>query len=202
MKNAFWISGAVAIGIWLAPVTQAQETSPATGTAHAAKAPRSGASSIFSLPGSTATNGMTNGMVITSARMELDYKETNAMVVAFDENVHVVDPRYDVTCDRMLIFLEGSNQIKRILAIGNVNISQPDRHATCEKADFLNATGEIVLTGNPVVTSGANRSEAEKITIYQNDSRVVMEGNFHANLSTDPTKKTEKKQPKQDEKKP
>jgi lipopolysaccharide transport protein LptA len=205
VKHAIWIIGAFIAGIGL--LAEAQETtvmpppgavfpapSAATGddTVHAGKAPKSGANPFFSLLGnSSKTNNAggasTNGMTITSDRIEYDYKE---LVIAFDAHVRVVDPRFTMTCDRMLVFLEGTNQIKRIICIGNVDGTQPDRHATCNKAVYEHDTGEIVMTGNPVLTRGADRVVGTKITVYQNDQRMVVDGG-RMNLSPETMKNRE-----------
>lgn len=200
MKNAIWMIGAFATGLGLLAAAEAQETTvmpppgmappAATGTVHAAKPPKSGANPLFGMLGNSsktnsADGSSTNGMTITSDRIEYDYKE---LVIAFDEHVQVVDPRFTMTCDRMLVFLEGTNQIKRIICIGKVDGRQPDRHATCDKAVYEHATGEIVMTGNPVLTRGADRVVGTKITVYQNDSRVVVEGGGHIFVSPETMK--------------
>ena len=123
--------------------------------------------SLFSM--STDTNR--GGMTITSERLELDYKE---FVVAFDENVHVTDPQFVMTADRVLVFLENTNQIKRIIALGNVVISQTDRHATCDKAVYEKGTEQVTLTGSPVLTRGNDRVTGSEIVVYMNDQRVVV----------------------------
>jgi len=206
MKQTTWMIGLLAAVGWLLPDVQAQETtvmppagvaapahpapvSPAaTGTVSAAKQPKSGTGSFFNLGGSSSTN---SGMEISSDRGEVDYKE---MVVAFDGKVHVVDPRYEMTCDRMLIFMEGSNQIKRIIASGKVEASQPGRRATGDRAVYEHATGAITLTGNPaVVTRDADRVVWPTIIIYLNDQRVLMEGGGRLNISPETMKQRDSK---------
>ena len=208
MKKTIWIMGMLLTGACLLSAAPAQETSVAsptgavvvapaqpkppsamagtTGTVHAATPPKGGNTSFFGAAGGSSTNQ--GGMTITSDRIEFDYKE---MVIAFDENVHVVDPQYTMTSQRMLVFLEGTNQIKRIIAIGNVDVAQPDRHATCEKAIYEHATGEIAMTGNPVLIHGADRVVGTKIIVYLNDSRIVVEGGGRVNLSPETMKNRE-----------
>ena len=167
----------------------------ATGTVHAAKPPKSGANPLFGMlgnssktnnAGGSSTNG--GGMTITSDRIEYDYKE---LVIVFDGHVHVVDPRYEMTCDRMLVFLEGTNQIKHITCIGHVDGKQPDRHATCDRADYEHATGEIVMTGSPVVTQGGNRWVGEELTVFQNEQRVITTKPSRLDIAPESMKKQE-----------
>jgi lipopolysaccharide export system protein LptA len=161
--------------LWLLPAARAQETTvmppPAmapTGTVKAAKPPKNPANSLFT----PAAGSSTNGMTISFDRLEFDYKD---MVAAYDGHVRVVDPRYEMTCDRMLVFLEGTNQIKRIIAVGNVDMTQTDRHATCGRAVYEHTTGQAELTGNPVVTQGGNRLVGTRILIWLNDQRVEVD---------------------------
>ena len=120
------------------------------------------------------------GMTITAERLEFDYKE---LVVAFDENVHVVDPQFSLVADRVLVFLEGTNQMKRIIALGNVDMVQTDRHATCAKAVYDRATGQVVMTGTPVLSRGSDRVAGKEIVLHLNDERVIVTG---ATMSVSP----------------
>jgi lipopolysaccharide export system protein LptA len=172
-----------------APAAPATNASPVvTGEVH--KPPRKGgAGSLFQMSGST-TNG---GMTITSDQAEYDYSDRQEQVIAFDGHVHVVDPQYDLKSDRLLVFTTGTNQIKRIIAIGNVDISQPGRHATCERATYEQSTGQAVLTGNPVLTRGSDRAVGTKITIWLNDQRVLVEGGFRGDISPETMKNRDAK---------
>ena len=185
MKLANWII----IGVCLASgslLAQAQEATNVASAAAAAKPPRGGANPVFDRLGSAQTNA--SGLMIVSDRIEYDYKE---LIIAFDDHVKVTDPRFTMTCDRMLVFLEGTNQIKRVIAIGNVDGMQPDRHATCDRAVYERATGEIVMTGNPVLTRGTDRVTGARITVFQNDQRVIIEGGGRVNLSPETMKTRE-----------
>src|SRR6266511_521818 len=48
-------------------------------------------------------------------------------------------------------------QLKEIVAEGNVDITSGDRHATAKKAVFTQATQTVVLSGNAVLQEGENR---------------------------------------------
>jgi lipopolysaccharide transport protein LptA len=155
--------------IFLAGFALAQETATITTNTTVATAPASTntTGSSFSL----ALGGTNNGpMVITSDLMEVDYKE---YVAAFDNNVHVTDPQFEMTCDRMLVFFEGTNHIKRIIAINHVVMTQPDRNATCDKAVYEHASGKITMTGSPVVNHGNDHWTGTELTVWLSDQRVT-----------------------------
>jgi len=67
-------------------------------------------------------------------------------------------------------------QIKEIVAEGNVDITSGDRHATAKKAVFTQASRTVVLTGNAVLQEGENRVNGEKVTVFLDEKRTVVEG--------------------------
>jgi lipopolysaccharide export system protein LptA len=67
-------------------------------------------------------------------------------------------------------------QIKEIVAEGNVDITSGDRHATAKKAVFTQASRTVVLTGNAVLQEGENRVTGEKVTVFLDEKRTVVEG--------------------------
>src|SRR5262249_59374724 len=67
-------------------------------------------------------------------------------------------------------------QLKEIVAEGNVDITSGDRHATAKKAVFTQAVRTVVLTGNAVLQEGENRVNGEKVTVFLDEKRTVVEG--------------------------
>src|SRR5207247_10866435 len=67
-------------------------------------------------------------------------------------------------------------QLKEIVAEGNVDITSGDRHATAKKAVFTQATRTVVLIGNAVLQEGENRVTGEKVTVFLDEKRTVVEG--------------------------
>ena len=117
--------------------------------------------------------------VITSERTDYDRKEG---IILFDRNVHVDDEQYQMHADRLFVFLEGTNDLKRIVAIGNVSITNEQRTASCSRAVFTKATSKIVMYGDE--TSNAKLSdpsqrggvaEGKKITFWLDAEQVSVE---------------------------
>ena len=118
---------------------------------------------------------------ITSERTDYDRREG---VLMFDRNVFVDDPEYKLHADQIYVFLDGTNDLKRIVAIGNVAITNELRSGTCAKATYTKATQKIVLYGDGtnqvarLVDEGKRKSEVagRKITFWVDSEQVEVEG--------------------------
>lgn len=69
------------------------------------------------------------------------------------------------------------DNVKQLIATGNVKVIQKDATATADKAVYNTTEKTIVLTGkSPTVLSGKNYVTGKKITLFQDTRRVVVEG--------------------------
>ena len=165
---------AAAEGAMEAPVAVASEIRPEAGTVgvHALEAPdaspaepkATGAAKLIGL-GSIKDQQT----VITSASIEFDYKE---MVAVFEENVRVENPQFLMLADRVLVFLDGTNDVKQILALGRVSVTNEIRSGSCDKAVYTRATDQIVLTGHAELRRGGDYVTGDRIVIWLNDERM------------------------------
>ena len=122
---------------------------------------------------------------------EMMYDEPNSLV-EFTGNV--VATRLDATiyADRIKVVLfsnaekeeqaandtttPASNNVKELIASGNVKVIRNDGTATADRAVYSTLKGTIVLTGkSPTVVSGNSRITGKKITLFQDNRRVVVE---------------------------
>lgn len=118
---------------------------------------------------------------ITSERTDYDRKQG---VIMFDKDVFVDDVEYQMHADQLYVFLDGTNDLKRIVAIGNVAITNDQRVGTCAKATYTKATSKIVMYGDGAETvakltdNGKRKSEVEgrKITFWIDSEQVEVEG--------------------------
>ena len=117
--------------------------------------------------------------IITADRTDYDRKEG---VVLFDRNVYVNDEQYQMHTDRLFLFLDGTNDLKRLVAIGNVAITNENRRAYCARATFNKKLGRIVMYSNDRITAslreeGKKGSEVkgEKITFWIDSEQVEVE---------------------------
>jgi lipopolysaccharide transport protein LptA len=93
--------------------------------------------------------------VITATRIEFDNKEG---VILFDENVMVDDAQFQMRADRLLVFMEGTNDVQQLMAVGHVNITNESRSASCDKAVYTKKDGQIVMTGNARLIQGGGQA--------------------------------------------
>ena len=110
--------------------------------------------------------------VITAERIEFDNKEG---VILFDENVLVDDEQFMLRSDRLLVFMEGTNDVQQIMAVGNVAITNQNRSASCEKAIYTKKDGQIVMTGKARLRSQGDRGgevTGDRIIFWLDDERL------------------------------
>ncbi len=166
-----------------APVVVPQPVSPVVAvdtnkhlvTLSQAKNRGSGAS--FLSRSNASTNTPQRETVITSDKIDFDNREG---VILFDDNVFVDDPQFSMRSDRLLVFMEGTNDVSQVMAIGNVTFSNDMRSATCSKAVFTKKEGQVVMTGDVRMKSvGETVGEirGNRVVIWVDDERVeVLEG--------------------------
>jgi len=122
---------------------------------------------------------------ITADRLTTD---TEARWADFIGNVRAIQGTTVLTSDRLKIFYkqlskadqeEGPNEasIERIIANGHVKLKFENRLAVSEQAVYISDTRVLVLTGpNSKITSGNNSVSGQKITLYREDGRIIVEG--------------------------
>ena len=117
--------------------------------------------------------------IITADRTDYDRKEG---VVLFDRNVHVDDAQYQMHADRLFLFLDGTNDLKRLVAIGHVAITNEDKRAYCARATFNKKLGRVVMYSSDEITAelreeGKKGSDVrgEKITFWLDSEQVEVE---------------------------
>jgi lipopolysaccharide export system protein LptA len=95
-----------------------------------------------------------------------------------DFSGNVVAKREDMVIfsDRISAYYTEQGKIRQTIARGNVKINQQDRTATCQVATFSQPSQTIVLTGKPKVWQDKNILSGDRIIIYLEEDRIVVEG--------------------------
>jgi len=113
---------------------------------------------------------------ITSAQLEVDNKSG---VILFKGNVVAKQGEMTIYADASQVFYEKKeegNEVREIVATGNVRIQEGNRLATAQKAVFINEEQKIILTGQPKVWQGKDMVSGEKITILLEEDKSYVEG--------------------------
>lgn len=115
----------------------------------------------------------TGKTTITANSLEYDHKEG---MINFEGSVKIVDPQYTMTADRMIVMLEGTNDVKQVRAIGKVYVENEDRSAACPEAVYTRADGKIVMSGSTDTSVHVKRTNDDiygrKITIWLGSEQI------------------------------
>ena len=90
-------------------------------------------------PTSVTTGGTAK---VTAAKAYYDHGEGYAY---FSGHVFVDDADYQLHADRAYVFLDGTNELKRIVALGGVAITNGAKRASGGKASYYRKSGMVVL---------------------------------------------------------
>lgn len=129
-----------------------------------------------------AETNMPRTVKVTSDRSSYLRKEG---VLAFEGNVAVDDVEFKMNADIVNLFLDGTNDLKRIVAVGNVAVTNGLRSGTCAKATYNRALSRIVMYGDEKAgivarlnDNGKNKSQVEgrKITFWVDTEQVEVDG--------------------------
>jgi len=136
-------------------------------------------------------------IVVTSDRLEYDYRSN---VVVYKGAVQATQGKLKITSDTLTVtFAEdkdkdkekksgqapaegglalgaGSAQLKEIVAAGKVRIEDGTRWATGGRAVFDQANRILVLSETPVLHDGANEVAGDRVIVYLDEDRSVVEG--------------------------
>ena len=113
---------------------------------------------------------------VTSDSLEFDYKSWIALFIG---NVVVTDPEFVLKADRMILFFENTNDVKRVDCVGNVDMTSDDIRAQCGRATYTRENARIILQDQPMVSKGEQRLTGESISIWLNDERVIAYDRSH-----------------------
>ncbi len=147
-----------------------------------AQAPEKAAKKHAAKDKGSSTNAVPRTVKITSDRSTYLRKEG---VLAFEGNVCVDDVEFKMHAREVNLFMEGTNELKRVVAIGDVAVTNGFRNGSCAKATYNKALSKVVLYGDPKTgvmavlrDEGKRKSmvEGRKITFWVDTEQVEVEG--------------------------
>jgi len=129
------------------------------------------------LPGKAGKGGISSAqpLRITSQQLEADHKN---QVITFRGKVIARQGEMTVHADAAQVFYEKKeegNEVREIVAEGNVKIYQEDRVATAQKAVFFSGEQKIILTGEPRVWQGKDMVSGDRITVLLEEDKSLVE---------------------------
>ena len=91
--------------------------------------------------------------------------------------------------------LGGAGELEKIEAMGNVVVTQKMKIATSDEAVYFQDSGQIIMTGSPVIKEKKNIIRGCKVTIYLNEDRGLVEqcAGKKVSMEIHPDEKDEKK---------
>ena len=117
---------------------------------------------------------------ILARRTDFDRK---GGVVLFDGDVRVSDPEYALGADRLFVFLDGTNSLKRIVADGNVTVTNGARSGSCAHVTYVKSAGRVVMYGDKSAPARLaddskrhDEVEGRRITFWLDSEQVEVEG--------------------------
>lgn len=116
-------------------------------------------------------------ITITSNNMEARKKEN---LVIFKGDVKAEQKDYTLYSKELYVYYADGKEIKEMIATGDVRIVQLNKTATGEKAVYTRENRAVVLTGNPQVEQDCDVVKGDKITIYLDDNKSLVEGRVRA----------------------
>jgi len=96
---------------------------------------------------------------ITSATTYYDRKEG---IVFFNKDVYVDDEQYQLHADKAYVFLSGTNDVRRIVAIGNVAMTNDTKRAYGAKVSYYKEGGMVVLYSGDGITAEVRDESKEQ----------------------------------------
>jgi len=133
---------------------------------------------------------------IEAERLEADHGDE---VIRFEGKVVATQDDAVLKCDVLLVYYHSAAQgpaddqaaalapaggeVKRLIALGRVELAQGERRATCERAEYDHHERTITLSGSPVVAQGADSLRGDRILIHVREQRVKILGGKSGRVS-------------------
>jgi len=127
------------------------------------------------LPESTDTEEQppVGSTLITSDELHSDEA---AHISDFIGNVVVIGQNFHMTCHDMKVYFTNDNKVMKIVAIGDVVITQPNRVTHCGHAEYYQDSDTFDLTQEPIIYQGKNILKGTHIVIDRKSQKLNTNG--------------------------
>lgn len=106
----------------------------------------------------------------------MSYNRDNRLI-RYDENVDIRQGTDRIVSGSASVYLDDKNEVSKTIAETNVVITQPNRRATGDSAQYTAADEVVILRGNPATVDDgeSGSSQGGQITVYMRENRVIGE---------------------------
>lgn len=111
----------------------------------------------------------------------------------FIGKVVVIGQNFRMTCQEMKVYFTNDNKVQKIVATGDVIITQPDRVTHCGHAEYYQDSDTFDLTQEPIIYQGTDKilkgteividRKSQKLTTKNGPTTVIMK-NATVNAAT------------------
>lgn len=129
-------------------------------------------------------NGRESIIPVSASSDSLSYFRDNRLL-RYTDNVDVRQATDRITGGRADIYLSETNELARSEFQRNVVITQPNRRASADVANYNGADESVILRGNPARVEDAENgaSQGAQMTIFLRTNRVASEGRTPQNTA-------------------
>jgi LPS export ABC transporter protein LptC/lipopolysaccharide transport protein LptA len=129
-------------------------------------------------------NGKETTVPIYAAAKKMQYWRNNRLL-RYEDDVDVRQGNDRIVSGLASVYLSENNEVSQTIAENNVVITQPDRRATGDFAQYNVAEDTVMLRGNPATVDDRENgsSQGGQITVNMRDNRVTSEGKSKQNTA-------------------
>ncbi len=129
-------------------------------------------------------NGVDRNVPVYAAASKMLYNRETRLL-RYEENVDIRQDTDRITAKTANVFLNERNELAQTIAEDGVIITQPNRKATGDYAQYTAVDESVILRGSPArVEDGVNgSSQGAQMTVYLRDKRVIGEAKTKANTT-------------------
>jgi len=135
--------------------------------------------------------GLAKGFGFTSTRSPIEITSDSVEGdqkqnrVTFKGNVVAKQEEATLYANTVVVYYDSEmKKMKEIIATGNVRITQLDRRATGQKVTFYQIENKIVLEGDAVIREGDNVLRGERVVYLVDEERSLVEGGKGGRVTT------------------
>ena len=111
--------------------------------------------------------------LITSDELNSDQVKHQSV---FTGKVVVVGQNFHMTCQEMTVFFNNDNKVSKIIATGDVVITQPNRVTHCGHAEYYQDTDTFDLTQEPVILDHNDQVSGPEIIVDRKSQTMKVKG--------------------------